>query len=155
LNGKELNFKYSSLRAGGAEGHRLGERISEFMKRIGRGDRVFVVLSDNYCKSYYCMSELSDSLKQGTRARYTVNGSSGSCIFENILIGRSDCCLPGCKIALELCEHLDLASDMKIGVPLRAADKIIVIVIGADADVRRVVGLEALPQATQGDHETL
>lgn len=38
----------------------LGERISKFMDRIGRGDRVFVVLSDKYLKSPFCMYELSE-----------------------------------------------------------------------------------------------
>jgi internalin A len=37
-----------------------GERISRFMERIGRGDRVFVFLSDKYLKSTYCMTELFD-----------------------------------------------------------------------------------------------
>jgi internalin A len=36
----------------------LGELISKFMQRIGRADRVFVVLSDKYLKSPYCMFEL-------------------------------------------------------------------------------------------------
>jgi internalin A len=36
----------------------LGESISNFMQRIGRGDRVFVVLSDKYLRSSYCMFEL-------------------------------------------------------------------------------------------------
>jgi internalin A len=36
----------------------LGDRISKFMEWIGRGDRVFVVLSDKYLKSSYCMFEL-------------------------------------------------------------------------------------------------
>lgn len=35
-----------------------GDRISKFMDRIGRGDRVIVVLSDKYLKSPYCMTEL-------------------------------------------------------------------------------------------------
>jgi internalin A len=35
-----------------------GDRISKFMERIGRGDRVFIVLSDKYLKSTYCMTEL-------------------------------------------------------------------------------------------------
>jgi internalin A len=38
----------------------LGERISRFMERIGRGDRVFVILSDKYLKSANCMFELSE-----------------------------------------------------------------------------------------------
>jgi internalin A len=37
---------------------RPGDRISKFMERIGRGNRVFIVLSDKYLKSTYCMSEL-------------------------------------------------------------------------------------------------
>jgi internalin A len=36
----------------------LGEGISKFMGRIGQADRVFVVLSDKYLKSPYCMTEL-------------------------------------------------------------------------------------------------
>lgn len=38
----------------------LGERISKFMRRIGRADRVFVILSDKYLKSPFCMFELSE-----------------------------------------------------------------------------------------------
>jgi hypothetical protein len=37
---------------------RPGELISGFMKRIGRADRVIVVLSDKYLQSTYCMTEL-------------------------------------------------------------------------------------------------
>ncbi len=36
----------------------LGERISKFIQRLGRADRVFIVLSDKYLKSPYCMYEL-------------------------------------------------------------------------------------------------
>jgi internalin A len=36
----------------------LGDRLSKYMQRLGRGDRVFVVLSDKYLKSPYCMYEL-------------------------------------------------------------------------------------------------
>ena len=35
-----------------------GERISKFMERIGRGNRIFIILSDKYLKSAYCMHEL-------------------------------------------------------------------------------------------------
>jgi hypothetical protein len=38
----------------------LGERISKFMKQLGRDDRVFVILSDKYLKSPFCMFELSE-----------------------------------------------------------------------------------------------
>jgi internalin A len=38
----------------------LGDRISRFMQRIGRGDRVFVVLSETYLRSPYCMFELHE-----------------------------------------------------------------------------------------------
>jgi internalin A len=37
---------------------RYGDRISKFMSRIARGDRIFIVLSDKYLKSAYCMHEL-------------------------------------------------------------------------------------------------
>ena len=36
----------------------MGESITRFMKRLGSGDRVFVILSDKYLKSPYCMYEL-------------------------------------------------------------------------------------------------
>ena len=36
----------------------LGKSISKFMQRIGRADRVFIVLSEKYLKSPYCMFEL-------------------------------------------------------------------------------------------------
>jgi internalin A len=36
----------------------LGERISKFMRRLGAGDRVFVILSEKYLRSPFCMSEL-------------------------------------------------------------------------------------------------
>ncbi|WP_298373065.1 COR domain-containing protein [Azospirillum sp.] len=38
----------------------LGERISAFMRRIGGGDRVFVILSDKYLRSPHCLFELSE-----------------------------------------------------------------------------------------------
>jgi internalin A len=39
---------------------RYGDRISKFMSRIAGGDRIFIVLSDKYLKSAYCMHELFD-----------------------------------------------------------------------------------------------
>jgi hypothetical protein len=38
----------------------LGDSISSFMRRIGTGDRVFVILSDKYLHSPHCMFELSE-----------------------------------------------------------------------------------------------
>jgi len=38
----------------------LGDSISGFMRRIGTGDRVFVILSDKYLRSPHCMFELSE-----------------------------------------------------------------------------------------------
>ncbi len=37
---------------------RLGDQLSKFMRRIGRGDRVIVIISDKYLKSPNCMYEL-------------------------------------------------------------------------------------------------
>lgn len=39
---------------------RLGDRISPFMRKIGKSDRIFVILSDKYLKSTSCMFELSE-----------------------------------------------------------------------------------------------
>jgi internalin A len=41
------------------EATRPGDRISEFMREIGRGARVLVLLSDKYVRSANCMQELS------------------------------------------------------------------------------------------------
>jgi internalin A len=38
----------------------LGQSISAFMRDIGAGDRIFVILSDKYLRSRYCMFELSE-----------------------------------------------------------------------------------------------
>jgi internalin A len=55
--------------AASAQGHRIlrdkdaltvGDSISAFMQRIGAGDRVFVIMSDKYLRSPYCMFELSE-----------------------------------------------------------------------------------------------
>lgn len=57
----------AKAKAGGVEVERdktstnYGDRISKFMKEIGKGDRIFIVLSDKYLKSTYCMSELLDA----------------------------------------------------------------------------------------------
>jgi internalin A len=37
---------------------RMGQLISDFMLRIGRGGRVIVILSDKYLRSPYCLTEL-------------------------------------------------------------------------------------------------
>ncbi|MGB7913854.1 MAG: toll/interleukin-1 receptor domain-containing protein, partial [Rhodomicrobium sp.] len=37
-----------------------GDRISKFMSRVPHGNRIFIVLSDKYLKSAYCMHELFD-----------------------------------------------------------------------------------------------
>jgi internalin A len=39
---------------------RLGDSISKFMERLAGGDRVFVILSDKYLRSPYCMYELME-----------------------------------------------------------------------------------------------
>jgi internalin A len=38
----------------------LGDSISRFMRRIGTGDRIFVILNDKYLRSPHCMFELSE-----------------------------------------------------------------------------------------------
>jgi internalin A len=37
-----------------------GDSISAFMRRIGSGDRIFVIMSDKYLRSPHCMFELSE-----------------------------------------------------------------------------------------------
>jgi internalin A len=39
---------------------RLGDSIEKFMQRLASGDRVFVILSDKYLRSPYCMYELME-----------------------------------------------------------------------------------------------
>jgi internalin A len=49
----------SEFRAQGAQPRgATGDRIAKFMLRLGRANRVFVVLSDKYLKSPFCMFEL-------------------------------------------------------------------------------------------------
>jgi internalin A len=38
----------------------LGQSISRFMRRLGSGDRIFIILSDKYLRSPHCMFELSE-----------------------------------------------------------------------------------------------
>lgn len=45
----------------------VGDRISTFMKRIGRAERIFVFLSDKYLKSTFCMFELSEIWRNSRR----------------------------------------------------------------------------------------
>ncbi|MBV8852032.1 MAG: TIR domain-containing protein, partial [Sinobacteraceae bacterium] len=46
---------------------RLGDSISAFMERIGAADQVFVILSDKYLRSPYCMFELSEIWRTSKR----------------------------------------------------------------------------------------
>ena len=48
-----------------------GDSISAFMNRIGRGDRVFVILSRKYLESEYCMFELSELWRNSKQDRKT------------------------------------------------------------------------------------
>lgn len=41
-----------------------GDRISKFMKQIAQGDRIYVILSDKYLKSPFCMFELCEIWRQ-------------------------------------------------------------------------------------------
>jgi hypothetical protein len=47
----------------------LGERISAFMRRLGEADRCFIILSDKYLKSLYCMYELCELWRNCRRDR--------------------------------------------------------------------------------------
>jgi hypothetical protein len=49
----------------------VGDSISSFMRRIGRGDRVFVILSKKYLESDYCMYELSEIWRNSKQDRKT------------------------------------------------------------------------------------
>jgi internalin A len=45
----------------------LGEHISKFMSRLGAGDRIFVILSEKYLQSPFCMFELFEVWRQSKR----------------------------------------------------------------------------------------
>ena len=47
----------------------LGDSISAFMGRIGRGDRIFVVLSDKYLRSPHCLFELCEIWRNSKEER--------------------------------------------------------------------------------------
>jgi internalin A len=48
---------------------RSGDHISAFMKLIGQGDRVVVILSEKYLRSVYCMTELHGIFEHSRGAR--------------------------------------------------------------------------------------
>jgi TIR domain/NB-ARC domain len=61
-----------------------GDLISEFMRRMGKGDRVFIFLSDKYLHSPYCMFELFEMWRNNRQNKvdflrgvrfFTVDGS--------------------------------------------------------------------------------
>ncbi|MES2982791.1 MAG: COR domain-containing protein, partial [Verrucomicrobiota bacterium] len=45
----------------------LGERISKFMNRLSEGDRIFIILSEKYLSSPFCMYELFEVWRQSKR----------------------------------------------------------------------------------------
>src|SRR5271166_6567941 len=47
----------------------FGDSIAKFMKGIGEGDRIFVVLSDKYLKSSFCMFELFEIWRNSRQDR--------------------------------------------------------------------------------------
>jgi hypothetical protein len=47
----------------------FGDNIAKFMKQFGLGDRVFVILSDKYLKSPFCMFELFELWRPRRRSR--------------------------------------------------------------------------------------
>src|SRR5262249_10277266 len=46
-----------------------GDLLSDFMRLIGRGDRVFVILSEKYLRSVFCMNELHAVFEHSRRDR--------------------------------------------------------------------------------------
>ena len=74
-------------------------RTARFMQRIGRGDRVFVVLSERYLCSPYCMFELfevwrasraePEAFLRRVRILCSPAPASSPCSLEQ---GRSSCC---------------------------------------------------------------
>jgi hypothetical protein len=48
---------------------RYGDRISSFMKTLGRADTIIVVLSSKYLRSPYCITELYDIYEQSLREK--------------------------------------------------------------------------------------
>jgi internalin A len=51
------------------EAMRRGDLISDFMRLIGRGDRVVVILSAKYLRSLFCMNELHEVFEHSRRDR--------------------------------------------------------------------------------------
>jgi hypothetical protein len=49
----------------------VGDSIGSFMRKIGRGDRIFVILSKKYLESDYCMYELSEVWRNSKQDRKT------------------------------------------------------------------------------------
>src|SRR5262249_40464865 len=51
------------------EDMRPGDLISGFLKRIGQGDRVVVILSEKYLRSVHCMNELHEIYETSRREK--------------------------------------------------------------------------------------
>jgi hypothetical protein len=66
----------------------LGQSISAFMRDIGAGDRIFVILSDRYLRSPYCMFELSEIWRTSKR--------EGSAFLERVRVYA----LPDAKVSM-------------------------------------------------------
>ncbi len=69
---------------------KLGDRISTFMDRIGKGavnGRVCIVLSDKYLKSPYCMHELFDvwrNCREDDNTLHRADAGAGAAKRDNL-----------------------------------------------------------------------
>ena len=67
-----------------------GDLISDFMRQIGKGDRVFIFLSDKYLKSPYCMMELFEMWRNARQNRSEFLRRVRFITIDGAKIGRPD-----------------------------------------------------------------
>jgi TIR domain-containing protein len=67
-----------------------GDRISEFIEKIGRGDRVFIFLSEKYLHSPYCMFELFEIWRNNRQDKEKFLSHVRFFAIDGAKIGRAD-----------------------------------------------------------------
>jgi hypothetical protein len=67
-----------------------GDRISEFMEKIGEGDRVFIFLSSKYLRSPYCMFELFEIWRNNRQDKANFLGHVRFFAIDGAKIGKPE-----------------------------------------------------------------
>ncbi len=77
---------------------RWGELISDFIKMIGAGDRIIVILSEKYLRSVYCMTELHEIWSQS-------RSQAAEFVARIAHLTHADACIGGIKDRVKHARH--------------------------------------------------